>query len=97
MKTRKQKTNEQTEHQSPTKKAKQEKENDNGTQTNGTTTASSKEYQEFCKVIRENLSPDQIKEILQFNGQDPSGPDDSVISRWYVTSLDHIYIELNNG
>ncbi|XP_010686033.2 protein ADP-ribosyltransferase PARP3 [Beta vulgaris subsp. vulgaris] len=81
MKTRKQKTNEQTEHQSPTKKAKQEKENDNGTQTNGTTTASSKEYQEFCKVIRENLSPDQIKEILQFNGQDPSGPDDSVISR----------------
>ncbi|KNA12642.1 hypothetical protein SOVF_124230, partial [Spinacia oleracea] len=79
MKTRKQKSHEQTDQQTPVKKTKQENENEDR-KTNGKA-ASSKEYEEFCKAIRENLSPDQMKAILQFNGQDPTGLDDSVISR----------------
>lgn len=82
MKTRKHKEHKQTDQQSPTKKAKQETENDKG-KTNGkaAASASSEEYEEFCKAIRENLTPDQMKAILQLNGQDPTGHDDSVISR----------------
>ena len=87
MKTRKQKVSEQTEQQSPTKKAKQENknENENVKTTNGKPT--SKEYEEFCKAITDTLSIDQIKEILQVNGQDPSSiPDETLISQWYVIS-----------
>ncbi|XP_057534102.1 protein ADP-ribosyltransferase PARP3 isoform X1 [Amaranthus tricolor] len=82
MKTRKQKVSEQTEQQSPTKKAKQENknENENVKTTNGKPT--SKEYEEFCKAITDTLSIDQIKEILQVNGQDPSSiPDETLISQ----------------
>ncbi|KAJ8440521.1 hypothetical protein Cgig2_022962 [Carnegiea gigantea] len=61
----------------PNKKAKQENETDNG-KTNG---KPSKEYEDFCKAITENLSVDQMKEILEVNGQEPSGPDDAVIAR----------------
>ncbi|KAK9726991.1 hypothetical protein RND81_05G250700 [Saponaria officinalis] len=87
MKTRKHKgdtkTNDQTEQQSPTKKARQETESHDGRQTNGRGRSSdiSKEYEEFCKAIRENLSVDQLKEILKLNGEEPSGPDDALISK----------------
>ncbi|XP_074289208.1 protein ADP-ribosyltransferase PARP3 [Silene latifolia] len=85
MKTRKHKTetktNEQTEHQSPTKKAKQENDDENGRQTNGRKSDISKEYEEFCKAIRENLRVDQLKEILKLNGEETSGPDDALISK----------------
>ena len=64
----------------PNKKAKQENETDNG-KTNG---KPSKEYEDFCKAITENLSVDQMKEILEVNGQEPSGPDNAVIARWYA-------------
>ncbi|KAL2899474.1 Poly [ADP-ribose] polymerase 3, partial [Bienertia sinuspersici] len=75
MKTRKHKVHEQTEQPSPTKKTKQEKENEDG-KTNGKTVVSdNKEYDDFCKLTRDHLSPHQIKEILKLNGQDPSGSD----------------------
>ena len=64
----------------PTKKAKQENETDNG-KTNG---KPGKEYEDFCRAISEDLSVDQMKEILQLNGQEPSGPEDAIIARWYA-------------
>ncbi|KAL2899465.1 Poly [ADP-ribose] polymerase 3 [Bienertia sinuspersici] len=68
-------SHEQTEQPSPTKKTKQEKENEDG-KTNGKTVVSdNKEYDDFCKLTRDHLSPHQIKEILKLNGQDPSGSD----------------------
>ncbi|XP_021716389.1 poly [ADP-ribose] polymerase 3-like [Chenopodium quinoa] len=80
--TRKHKTHEHTDHRTA-KKTKQEDENETNGKTNGkaVTSASSKEYEEFCNATRENLSPDHMKAILQLNGQDPTGFDDSVVSR----------------
>ena len=40
------------------------------------------EFDEFCKATREHLSVEEIRRILEANGQDSSGPDDAVVLRW---------------
>ncbi|KAG7551517.1 PADR1 domain [Arabidopsis thaliana x Arabidopsis arenosa] len=60
------------------KKAKSE--NDNGRSVNGTGEAAS-EYNEFCKAVEENLSVDQIKEVLEINGQDCSAPEETLLAQ----------------
>ncbi|XP_052885106.1 protein ADP-ribosyltransferase PARP3 isoform X1 [Gossypium arboreum] len=59
------------------KKPKVEADND---QHNGkATTEVAKEFEEFCKSVREHLSVAQMREILEANGQDSSGSDASVV------------------
>lgn len=84
--TRKQKaeSNEQDAEQSP-KKSKTE--NDDG-QPNGKSAADvAAEFEEFCKAIRDHLSIQQMREILEANGQDTSGPDGAIISKWLVFKM----------
>lgn len=56
------------------KKAKPENEN-------GTGDVAS-EYKDFCKAVEENLSIDQIKEVLETNGQDSSAPEETLLAQW---------------
>lgn len=81
--TRKQKADskaQEVEH-SP-KKAKVE--NEDG-YTNGKSAANVvQEYDEFCKATNEELSLDQMKEILEANGLDSSGSDLEITRRWLV-------------
>ncbi|KAI5019580.1 hypothetical protein ZWY2020_044468 [Hordeum vulgare] len=39
-----------------------------------------KEYTDFCKAIREHLSAENMRKILEANGQDASGSEDAVVS-----------------
>lgn len=84
--TRKQKAeisnvNEHEAEQSP-KKPKTQNDND---QPNGKHAADiAAEFEEFCKAIREHLSIQQMREILEANGQDASGPDTAIVSKWLV-------------
>jgi len=64
------------------KKAKPE--NDDGRSVNGAGDAAS-EYNEFCKAVEENLSIDQIKEVLEINGQDCSAPEETLLAQWLVS------------
>ncbi|KAJ9177939.1 hypothetical protein P3X46_009865 [Hevea brasiliensis] len=64
--------------QSP-KKAKTENESDRA---NGKTRADiAREFEDFCKSIREHLSVAQMREILELNDQDSSGSDGSVTTK----------------
>ncbi|KAF0934218.1 hypothetical protein E2562_023590 [Oryza meyeriana var. granulata] len=47
---------------------------------NGKATAA-KEFSEFCKAIREHLTVEDMRKILQANEQDASGSDDAVVPR----------------
>ncbi|WCJ41810.1 Protein ADP-ribosyltransferase PARP3 [Euphorbia peplus] len=40
----------------------------------------SKEYDDFCKAVKDNLSVSQMKEILDMNDQDSSGNDSAVMT-----------------
>ncbi|CAN1120708.1 Protein ADP-ribosyltransferase PARP3 [Linum perenne] len=64
--------------QSPTKKTKNE------AASSGSSTAGddlSKEFDEYCKAVREHLSIAQMREILELNDHDPSGSEGLVISK----------------
>jgi len=64
------------------KKAKVEDENGH---TNGKSASNAvQEYDEFCKVTNEQLSLEQMKEILEANGLDSSGSDLEITRRWLV-------------
>ncbi|KAL3518532.1 hypothetical protein ACH5RR_021121 [Cinchona calisaya] len=64
--------------QSP-KKAKSENDND---QNHGKSTSEiAADFEKFCKATREHLSIEQMREILEANGQDPSGSDDAVVPK----------------
>lgn len=71
----------ETEH-SP-KKAKQETQTDHSTNVEPSKDVGS-EFQEFCKDIGDKLSVNQMKEILEANGQDSSGSDIAVGYKWLV-------------
>lgn len=43
------------------------------------------EYKEFCKAVEENLSVDQIKEVLETNGQDCSAPEETLLAQWLLS------------
>lgn len=64
--------------QSP-KKAKSENESPNGSGD------AASEYKDFCKAVEENLSVDQIKEVLETNGQDCSAPEETLLAQWSVS------------
>ncbi|KAF6996750.1 hypothetical protein CFC21_013059 [Triticum aestivum] len=40
---------------------------------------STKEFEDFCKAIREHLSVEDMRKILEANDQDASGPEDAVV------------------
>jgi poly [ADP-ribose] polymerase len=84
--TRKQKaeSNEHDAVQSPKKP--KSTENDNVDQPNGKYAADiAAEFEEFSKAIREHLSIQQMRDILEANGQDTSGPDTSILLKWFVS------------
>ncbi|KAF8403271.1 hypothetical protein HHK36_011372 [Tetracentron sinense] len=62
------------------KKAKTEN-SDNGQENRKTTAEVAAEFVEFCKVTRQYLSIEQMREILEANGQNYSGSDDAVVPR----------------
>lgn len=54
---------------------------------NGKTKADiAREFEDFCKSVREHLSVAQMREILEMNDQDSSGSDGSVTTKWLVDS-----------
>ncbi|CAN1294381.1 Protein ADP-ribosyltransferase PARP3 [Linum perenne] len=65
--------------QSPTKKTKNEAAAAAGSSTTGDDL--SKEFDEYCKAVREHLSIAQMREILELNDHDPSGSEGLVISK----------------
>lgn len=69
-----------TEAEQSQKKAK----NDNGRSVDGAGDVAA-EYNEFCKAVEENLSVDQIKEVLETNGQDCSAPQEILLAQWSVS------------
>uniref|UniRef100_A0A2N9ITZ2 Poly [ADP-ribose] polymerase n=1 Tax=Fagus sylvatica TaxID=28930 RepID=A0A2N9ITZ2_FAGSY len=78
--TRKQKA-ESKEHEAEQSPKKPKSENDHG-QPNGKAAAEiAAEFEEFCKAIKEHLSIQQMREILEANGEDSSGPDSSIVSK----------------
>lgn len=84
--TRKQKaeSNEHEAVQSPKKP--KSTENDNVDQPNGKSAADiAAEFEEFSKAITDHLSIQQMREILEANGQDTSGSDSSILSKWFVS------------
>lgn len=40
------------------------------------------EFDKFCRDTSEHLSVQQMRQILQDNDQDSSGPDDAIVPRW---------------
>lgn len=80
--TRKQKAeNKAHESEQTPKKAKAESDNNNG---NPNGKSSSQEFEDFCKAINEHLSVSQLREVLESNGLDSSGPDHVIIRKWSV-------------
>ncbi|POO01272.1 Poly [ADP-ribose] polymerase [Trema orientale] len=78
--TRKQKA-ENKAHEGEQSPKKLKSENENG-HPNGKSAADiAAEYEEFCKAIKEHLSLDQMRQILEANGLDSSGSDGSVLRR----------------
>lgn len=87
MLTRKQKAEQQKaqEAEKSPKKTKRENEKDqNGKKEGKLSSSVAAEFDEFCKAAREHLSIEQMREILEANGQDPTGVDDAVVPRWLV-------------
>uniref|UniRef100_A0A7N0U785 Poly [ADP-ribose] polymerase n=1 Tax=Kalanchoe fedtschenkoi TaxID=63787 RepID=A0A7N0U785_KALFE len=86
--TRKQKAESKTQdsgQQSPSKKPKSENQHNGQPHTedeNGkTAAAAAAQFDEFCKVTKEFLSLQQMRDILEANAQDASGSDDAVVPR----------------
>lgn len=48
------------------------------------------EFEKFCKATLEHLSIQQMREILEANGQDAGGIDDAVVPRWLVI-IPHLF------
>lgn len=84
--TRKQKAESKThENEQSPKKVKSEDENG---RPNGKSEADlADEFEELCKATRESVSIDQMKEILQMNDQDSTGPDYEIASKWYIINI----------
>ncbi|KAM3692862.1 hypothetical protein ACJW31_08G121200 [Castanea mollissima] len=77
--TKKQKA-ESKEHEAEQSPKKLRSENEN--QPNGKNAAEiAAEFEEFCKAIKEHLSIQQMREILEANGEDFSGPDSAIVSK----------------
>lgn len=65
--------------------AKKEKaENDNGEENGKSTEEIKAQFEKFCKATSEHLSIQQMREILEANGQNASGADDAVVPKWLV-------------
>lgn len=79
--TRKQKA-ENKEHEAEQSPKKPKSESGNGHPNGKSAAVIVAEYEEFCKAIKENLSIDQMRQILEANGLDPSGSDGSILRRW---------------
>ncbi|KAH7680639.1 poly [ADP-ribose] polymerase protein [Dioscorea alata] len=65
---------------SKTKKAKVAN-NENGKDSGKSIVEVGEEFDEFCKTMKEHLSVEEMRRILEVNGQDASGSDDAVVTR----------------
>lgn len=68
----------------PSASKKEKDENDNGEENGKSTEEIKAEFEKFCKATSEHLSIQQMREILEANGQNSSGSDDAVVPRWLV-------------
>lgn len=88
MVTRKQKADEKAHegNEQASKKSKSEKnENAAPSKSNGKKAADAAgAFDKFCKIIGDHLSIEQMRKILEANGQDSAGSDDAVVPRWLV-------------
>lgn len=57
--------------------------NENGKDSGKSIVEVGEEFDEFCKTMKEHLSVEEMRRILEVNGQDASGSDDAVVTRWY--------------
>lgn len=80
--TRKQKAESKT-HENEQSPKKVKSEDENGRPNCKSETDLVDEFGSFCNSTRESISIDQMKEILQMNEQDSTGPDYEVASKWY--------------
>lgn len=93
--TRKQKAeNKAHEAEQSPKKAKAESDNGHPNGKSSADTAST-EFEEFCKAIKEHLSVEQLREVLESNGLDSSGPDNVVVRRWSVDKFPYLGIYMH--
>nr|POE75731.1 poly [adp-ribose] polymerase 3 [Quercus suber] len=80
--TRKQKA-ESKENEAEQSPKKPKSENESG-QPNGKDAAEiAAEFEEFCKATKEHLFIQQMREILEANGEDSSSPDSAIVSKCY--------------
>ncbi|KAL5579914.1 hypothetical protein UlMin_012356 [Ulmus minor] len=77
--TRKQKAEKAHEAEHSPKKSKPE--NDNGHSDGKSSSEIAAEFEDFCKAVKESLSIEQIRQILDANGQDSSGSDGALLRR----------------
>lgn len=64
------------------KKPKHEDDDKNGHANRKSRADTAAEFEEFCKATKENLSVDQMREVLEANNEDYSASEADVISRW---------------
>ncbi|KAG1369671.1 Poly [ADP-ribose] polymerase 3 [Cocos nucifera] len=81
--TRKQKAeNKGQDEQLASKNKKAKMTNDENGDANGKSAADvAAEFEEFCKAMREHLSIEEMRRILEANGHDSSGSDDAIVRR----------------
>jgi len=89
--TRKQKAESKT-HENEQSPKKVKSEDENGCPNCKSETDLADEFESFCKATRESISIDQMKEILQMNEQDSTGPDYEVASKWYSININNCSI-----
>ncbi|KAK9999574.1 hypothetical protein SO802_019177 [Lithocarpus litseifolius] len=72
---------ENKEHEAEQSPKKPKSENENGQPKGKDAAEIATEFEEFCKASKEHLSIQQMREILEANGEDSSGPDSVIVSK----------------
>lgn len=81
--TRKQKA-ENKAHEAEQSPKKPKSEGDNGHANGKSSEDIVAEFEKVCTAVKDNLSTEQMREILEANGQDSSGSDANVLRKWLV-------------
>lgn len=82
--TRKQKAEHRAQEAEQSQSPKKPKPEHNGHPNGKSAGEVARQFEDLCKATEENLSVDQMREILEANGQDSSGSDGNVIAKWLV-------------
>lgn len=83
--TRKQKAEHRAQEAEQSQSSKKPKPEHNGHLNGKSAEEVAREFENLRKAMEENLSVDQMREILEANGQDSSGLDGTVIAKWLVS------------